>query len=79
MSFMLTDDAQVFAIGSMVGGALGAYAGVRLTDRLLPKLDEVTAKIDLPDLPGVWTPTFSPTIMEDGSVGGHVGITAIGW
>jgi hypothetical protein len=76
---MLVDDVQAMAVGSMVGGVVGAYAGLKLTDRFLPVLDQVTASIDLPDLPGVWAPTLSPTIMEDGSLGGHIGITAFGW
>ena len=78
-ALMLADEPEALAIGSMVGGAAGAYAGVRLADRFRPALEEATARINLPDLPGVWVPTISPTIMEDGSVGGHVGITAIGW
>jgi|GEM_PF-6670703 len=79
IALMVVDEPESLAIGSMLGGAAGAYAGVRLADRFRPALDEATARIHLPDLPGVWVPTISPTIMEDGSVGGHVGIKAIGW
>jgi hypothetical protein len=78
--FMGTDDESSVAVGAMVGATLGLGAGAVLTPRIKSKMKnlEKVARY-LPDPPGVWRFSLSPTMMENGELGAYVGLKGFGF
>jgi hypothetical protein len=73
-----TDNGQAVAAGAVVGSVLGLGAGSVWEMNRSKTRSLVLAKPRL-DLPGQWSVMAMPSAMEDGSLGGHLSISASGF
>ncbi|MBK9365574.1 MAG: HEAT repeat domain-containing protein [Deltaproteobacteria bacterium] len=81
---LTTDSGQAIAGGALVGASLGFGGGTIFQvsrDRNVAKDRQALALLPRPDLhrlPGHWSPSLAPTMMEDGSPGVAMGLTITG-
>ena len=79
-AFMATDDPESVALGAMVGATLGIVGGAAATPAIKKRLGKAeVSKLDLPDLPGDWALSLTPSVMENGEMGAYVGLRASGF
>ena len=74
-----TDNGQSVAAGAVVGSVLGIGAGSLWESRRSSSSSLVMMAKPRVDLPGQWSVMAMPSAMEDGSLGGHVSVSASGF
>lgn len=74
---LFTDHRQAVAAGAVVGSALGLGTGAVI--EAVGHGSDVHVALPTLDLPGIWLPSAGPTVLDDGSMGVRVGLTATGW
>ncbi|MCB9744497.1 MAG: HEAT repeat domain-containing protein [Alphaproteobacteria bacterium] len=79
---LVTGDGEVIAGGAVLGSLLG-FGGGALLEVNQAKKRQTRTSLSLPrpdvDLPGQWSVMASPTVMENGEMGGQVMVTGVGF
>lgn len=82
---LATDSGQAIAAGALVGASVGFGGGtIFQITRAADSTDDRQAlallpRPDLSRLPGRWSPSLAPTVMEDGAPGVAVGLSVVGF
>ncbi len=76
---LASDNGQAVATGAVAGSLVGLGAGALWESRRSSSSSLVMMARPRVDLPGQWSVMAMPSAMEDGSLGGHVSVSASGF